>query len=328
MPSIPEPGVDLASTPTPIDRLDTLSDRHDANLYVKRDDETAGIAQGNKVRKLEYLLGDALEQGAEAVVTTGGVQSNHCRATAVSARRLGLDPHLVLRGEEPTVPDGNLLLDRLVGADIEFVGEESGRNDLVEQRVSELADEGVSAYPIPSGGSNALGALAYVRAYEEIREQAADAGVEFDRIYVASGSGGTQAGLVAGALAAGDDVEIVGVDVTSAPTAELRARVEGVLDDLADAYDWLDFDLEEAHDRVELLTGFLGPGYAEPAPEHLETIVEAGRTEGLILDTCYTGKAFTGFLADTEPGETCLFVHTGGSYGAFPLREQLADALE
>ena len=328
---VPEPDLSLASTPTPTERLDSLSETHDADLYVKRDDMTGGIVQGNKVRKLEYLLADALDRGADTVITTGGVQSNHCRATAVTARKVGLEPYLLLRGDEPEVYDGNLLLDRIAGAEIEYVSPEEYYDDpegMFERATDRLEDRGRAPYVIPSGGSNGLGLLGYVRAYEEIVTDARAHGVSFDSIYSAAGSAGTYAGLLAGALLAEDDeTEIVGVNVTSATSEELA---EKVLDNLADCEELIEeytFDLDEAADRISFLDGYTGPGYAIPAEADLATIKEAGHEEGLVLDTCYTGKAFRGFLENVESGETALFVHTGGSYGLFPKREELTELL-
>lgn len=327
---VPDPDLSLAATPTPTERLDSLSETYDADLYVKRDDVTGAVVQGNKVRKLEYLLGDALERGADTVVTTGGVQSNHCRATAVTARKVGLEPYLLLRGDEPEVYDGNLLLDRIAGAEIEYVTPEEYYEDpegMFQRTAGRLEARGRTPYVVPSGGSNGLGALGYVRAYEEIVADATEHGITFDSVYTAAGSAGTYAGLLAGALLAGDDVDIVGVNVTAATSEELAEKVLDTLAECEDVVEEYSFDLDEAAERISFLDGYTGPGYAIPADEDLATITEAGHEEGLVLDTCYTGKAFRGFLENVESGETALFVHTGGSYGLFPKREELTGVL-
>ncbi|WP_254832497.1 1-aminocyclopropane-1-carboxylate deaminase/D-cysteine desulfhydrase [Haloglomus salinum] len=339
--SVPEPPTDLVRGPTRLDTLDlSETDGHDAEAFVKRDDRTGGPAQGNKLRKLEYLLGDAADAGADVLVTGGGVQSNHCRATAVVAAERGLDCHLVLLGEEPEEPDGNLLLSRVAGADVEYCPWTEFSGDL-DNELGEAADRlreaGCDPFVVPLGGSTARGSLGYVRAYAECRRQAAghaDADVAagdapVDSIHVATGSGGTLAGLVAGALLAGDDTDVVGVDVTPYGATYLEQvvtdLVHGVGEELDHAFD--DAAVERA---VTVRSGYVGPGYGEPAEADAEAIVAAGRDVGLVLDPTYTGKAFRAFrehLADADAGRH-LFVHTGGSYGLFPKREAVGAALE
>lgn len=328
---VADPGVDLAATPTPIQRLDSLSDAYAGELYVKRDDNTAGVPQGNKIRKLEYLLGDAIDQGADTVITTGGLQSNHCRATAVCARQLGLDAYLLLHGDEPDIYDGNLLLDKLAGAEVEYITESTYRKhreakfEAVEET---LREAGQTPYSIPSGGSNPIGILGYVRAYEEIVDYVTDVGTEFDRIFFAAGSGGTQAGLLAGAMEAGHETDIVGVNVTESAVDEIATEIVANIEGLPEVADVTPFDLDAVRDRITVLDGYTGPGYAEPAEADIETIIETGHREGLILDTSYTGKAFRAFLEESQAGERNLFIHTGGSYGIFPNRERLTAAID
>lgn len=327
---VSDPGVDLAATPTPIQRLESLSDNYPGELYVKRDDDTAGVAQGNKIRKLEYLLGDAIDEGADTVITAGGLQSNHCRATAVCARRLGLDPYLLLHGDEPDVFDGNLLLDKLAGAEVEYITESTYRKHRGEkfEAVEEtLREAGRIPYSVPVGGSDPIGIQGYVRAYEEIAEYVTETGNEFDRIFCAAGSGGTQAGLLAGAMAADHETDIVGVNITESAVDEIAAEIMANIEGLPEVADVTPFDLDTVRDRITVLPDYVGPGYAQVTDADVETIVEAGRTEGLILDTSYTGKAFRAFLEESEAGERNLFVHTGGSYGLFPNREQLTAAI-
>lgn len=336
--SIPDPGCSLCVTPTPIQRLERLSADTGADCYVKRDDMTGGPVQGNKVRKLEYLLADALEQGADAVITCGGIQSNHCRTTAVTARQVGLEPHLLLNGDAPDVYDGNRLLDGIVGANVEYVSDEQyseHREAMFAAAADRVSESGKTPYVIPAGGSDGLGILGYVRAYQEIVDADGpnalvdrdDGGTTaFDRIYTPVGSGGTYAGLLAGALLADHDVEIVGIAVSTYSTEEITGTVRDCLADCERRVEGVSFDLDRATDRVSIVQGYTGPGYAEPSTADLDTIVRAGREEGLVLDTCYTGKAFRGFVEQVEPGETALFVHTGGSFGMFPLRERLTEA--
>jgi D-cysteine desulfhydrase len=327
MSDLPNPPFELAATPTPIQRLTELSADREADLYIKRDDMTASIAQGNKIRKLEYLLGEAVDESADVVVTCGGVQSNHCRATAVLARQVGLDSYLLLSGEVPDTYDGNLLLDELVGAEIEFLIDFDGD---WEQAFADATDtleaHGRTPYVVPLGGSNPVGACGYVRGYEEIHEYAEREGISFDTICTATGSGGTQAGLLSGAVHHDDDVDVRGINVTAYDDREIRETILECVDgvnDLTDGY----ASHDAVADRINIVSGYLGPGYGDPAPADVETIIEIGRREGIVLDTCYTGKAFRAFLEESLPGETNLFIHTGGSYGLFPQRERLTDAL-
>lgn len=330
MSNIPQPPISLSNHPTPITRLTRLSERYECDLYVKRDDMTAGIEQGNKIRKLEYLLADAKEHGADAVITTGGLQSNHCRATAVAARQLGMKPYLLLRGTEPDTFDGNLLLDEIVGAEIEYVTHEeyySGIDEKFQQATETLEDEGYTPYIIPSGGSNPIGTLAYINVFEEIESFLdRNPSVAFDSIYVATGSGGTQAGLIAGACLYDSETEIVGVRVSKGSEEELTAIItENVLGaaDRISGFSPTDADIA---DRIQFVD-YLGPGYAEPSEADLQMLREAGRTEGLVLDTCYTVKGFRAAVEQTKQDETTLFIHTGGSYGLFPHRDKLTSLL-
>lgn len=326
---IPEPDVTLAARPTPLHRLDAFSEAvgADADLYVKRDDMTAGVGQGNKIRKLEYLLGDAIEEGADAVITMGGAQSNHCRSTAVGARQLGLYPHLLLRGAEPDVYDGNLLLDRILDAGIEWItGEDFGerRAETFRNAAQELRDTGYAPYTIPVGGSNGVGSLGYLKAYAEIHEWARSNDVSFDRIFFPTGSGGTQSGLLAGTMLFDADTRVVGVNVGNHSVSEITDHVEHNLDEMDTLLDEAVGPLD-GRSAVEVLTDYRGPGYAEPTEADLDIILEAGRKAGLVLDPTYTAKAFRAFIEESRPGETNLFVHTGGSYGLFPKRELVTD---
>lgn len=325
---VPDPPVSLAARPTPVERLETLSEAHDADLYVKRDDRTAGVAQGNKIRKLEYLLGDALAAGADVVVTGGGVQSNHCRATAVLGRRLGLDVHLVLLGEDPGVPDGNLLLDRIVGAEVAFVDPATvadGWGDALSAVADRLSNRGRAPFVVPIGGSNARGALGYARAFEELHDWQERADVSVDRIFVPAGSYGTLAGLTAGSVVH-EGPRIVGVEVTGDDRDLVRRRVRALVEGVLEACG----EETQQRDRIDdafAVRSAVGPGYAEPSGADCLTITEVGRREGLVLDPVYTAPAFRVFSEAIEREETALFVHTGGSYGLFPHRASFAEVL-
>jgi D-cysteine desulfhydrase len=324
----------LARLPTPVERLPRLSRELGVKLLVKRDDLTGMPLSGNKIRKLEFSLAEARRQEASAVITVGGVQSNHCRATAVAARKLGLTPYLLLRtpdGAPPAEEDGNLLLDRLVGAEIRYVTPEeyATRDILLARWADELREGGEQPFVIPEGASDALGALGYVQMVRELRDQHAAEQIPGGRlpefIVHACGSGGTAAGLAAGVALEGLDVEVVSYAVCE-DAVYFRQKIDGLLRDVAAAYASA---LDPAQARYTVEDGFKGVGYAQSTPEELERLVDVARTEALLLDPVYTGKAFGGMLQELRaggrypPGSTLLFVHTGGLFGLFPQRAAL-----
>lgn len=298
----------LAQTPTPFEPL-----REDAPIsgWIKRDDLTGIAESGNKIRKLEFLLAEARALGARAVITCGGVNSNHARATAVAARRLGLDAHLLLRGEDRP-PMGNLLLDRILGADVRFIPPESwpDRDALMTEWAGSIAD----AYVIPQGGSNAVGALGYVRAAEEIIQQAAEAGIALQTVVHAAGSGGTTAGLALG-FAALDrhDVRLIGVKVDEDPGME--RQIEGILNEAVER-GFVTSTVRTAA-QYELVEGW-GRGYALTTRAEIESCVAFARATGIFVDPVYTGKAVHWLARQTEgaAGQT-VFVHTGGIFELF-----------
>lgn len=330
MPTVPQPAISLCHRPTPITRLNQLSNRYDCELYIKRDDTTGGLEQGNKIRKLEYLLADAKAQEADAVITTGGLQSNHCRATAIAARQLDMKPYLLLRGTSPDTFDGNLLLDEIVGAEIEFISQETYYEHLdetLQETAETLENDGYSPYVIPSGGSNPLGTLSYVNVFDEIKSYLdRNPSVAFDSIYVATGSGGTQAGLIAGACLFDSEMQIVGVRVSNDSEEELTSIITKNVIGAADRISGFSPNKADIVDRIHFVD-YVGPGYAEPSDEDLRMLREAGRTEGIVLDTCYTVKGFRAAVERTAQEDTTLFIHTGGSYGLFPQREKLTTLL-
>ena len=300
----------LTHGPTPLHPLERVGDALGIELWCKRDDLTGFGLGGNKVRKLDHLLTDAVERGCRRVVTCGGVQSNHARATAVACRMLGLEPVLLLRGEPPEVPDGNLLLDQLLGAELHFV-DQDGYDDR-RRRMEELA--GPRGYVIDEGGSNGLGALGFVDARAELERQAVAHRVRFDTILVAVGSGGTLAGLAAG----DGPARTVGVCVCDdAPTFHaIVERIDGELRPLGHAVG-----------RYELVEGFQGPGYGLTTPEQLAAMARLARREGVLTDPTYTGKAWWALeqlAAEGRLGERVCFWHTGGVFGWFGRGELLS----
>lgn len=328
-----QPRARLGSWPTPLEECPRLSAALGGpHLWVKRDDLTGLALGGNKVRKLEYLLGAAIRRGADTIITTGGPQSNHARLTAAACRRLGLDVTLVLSGfsEGPlTAFQGNLLLDHLFGARVITLEDDS--DEAVEaalaEEVANLTRRGRRPYIIPLGGSNAVGNLGYVGASLEIAAQAAAEGVDFDHVFVTTGSGGTHAGLHLGLAGYMPRTRVHGVTISREPVAS-AARVAAMAGETA-ALLGLD---PEATPPPLVHGGYVGDGYAVPTPAGWEAILLAARTEGLVLDPVYTGKALSGLIGliregTFPPTSTILFVHTGGAPGLMAQAEGLRDHL-
>lgn len=315
-------------TPTPVwhnARLDRLLG---FELWVKRDDMTSGAAAGNKIRKLEYLLADALSQGATTVITCGGAQSNHARATALLSRELGLSALLFLRTPKPSEPPpsvGNLLLERLVGAELRFITPEQYRvrAELMTQAAAELRQRGEVPYVIPEGGSNGLGALGYVTALEELLEQqrAGELPRELDLLGFACGSGGTAAGI---ALGLGRFPEVARRAVAFA-VCDDRAYFERVIADITAEARRLEPGLPEPG-PLEIRDEFKGPSYGVPSREQLAFLLEVAHVSGLILEPTYTGKALFGLAQLSPKPRQALFVHTGGLPGLLAESELIARA--
>lgn len=316
----------LAQLPTPIQRLERLSEELGVELYVKRDDLTESVASGNKIRKLEYLLYDAREKGCDTLITCGGVQSNHCRATAAVAVRMGFACHLLLRGDKPEIPDGNYLIDRILGATVDFYSrEEFQRLPEIEQAtVARLEKEGRHPYLIPMGGSNATGSLGYIRMVGELKNTEE----RFDAIYCALGSGGTYAGMMIGLKHHGISARLHGIAVCD-DVAYFEAEVKRILSEFDQ---WYGVNLPEDAFDMAFDDRFVGIGYALNTPEELTELIRIARLEGLILDPVYTLKTFLGMMQQIKEGvipegSKVLFIHTGGHYGIFPKGEEFRPLL-
>ena len=318
----------LAHLPTPLEPMERLGAALGGpEIWIKRDDQTGLATGGNKTRKLELLIAEALAQGAEVVLTVGAVQSNHCRQTAAAAARAGLPCVLVLRGQAPPREawTGNLLLDDLLGARIWWAGDQDPLAAL-EAAAQAERDAGRKPYVIPYGGSNATGAAAYALAFEEVWAQMQDRGLHFDRVVFASSSGGTQAGLVVGAKFCGYQGQVLGISVDKTG-GHLRERIAALLS-LTAAY--LGWDLDLAPGDVQVNDDFLGGGYAVLTAAEREAVRLAARREGLLLDPVYTGKAMAGLLGlirrgEIGPDEKVLFWHTGGVPALFAYAAGLLD---
>lgn len=300
----------LGVFPTPIQRLDNISSLLGTNVFIKRDDLTGLGLGGNKVRKLEFLLADAKQTGAEIVFTTGGAQSNHAMLTAAAANRLGLTPILILKQRGVTALRGNRLLEALMGTDVRFVDTDDYADIYAEMdRVGAVL--GKPYYKIPCGGSNAVGTLGYVACAEEIAQQ----GMRFDHIVCAEGSGGTMAGLALGAKLFLPGTRVHGMMVDSDPFEEITPRL------MRETAQLLDADVTVT-DADFTLRDVCGPGYAVPSEEGSAAVRLMAEQEGLFLDPVYTGKAFGGLVAMAREGaftkeDNVLFLHSGGAGGLF-----------
>ncbi|RPI49804.1 MAG: D-cysteine desulfhydrase family protein [Chloroflexi bacterium] len=316
----------LAHLPTPLEPMERLSKALGGpEIWIKRDDQTGLATGGNKTRKLEFLIGEARTLEARVVLTVGAVQSNHCRQTAAAAARAGLDCVLVLRGDPPP-PElwtGNLFLDELLGARLVWSGTEDPL--LVLEQAAEAEEAaGRKPYVIPYGGSNATGAAAYALAFEELWDQMYVARLSFDRVLFATSSGGTQAGLVVGARACAFEGQVLGISVDK--TGGQLGRT--VLDLLAPTARWLGMDLHLGAADVHIEDRFLGAGYAVVTGAEREAVRLLARTEGILLDPVYTGKAMAGLIGLVRDGtiaayERVLFWHTGGTPALFAYVDEL-----
>lgn len=304
-----------------------------AELYIKRDDQLGLTAGGNKTRKLEFLVADALAQGADTLITVGAVQSNHCRLTLAAAVREGLKCRLVLEQRVPGSYDpaasGNNFLFDLLGVEAVTVIEAGEDLHAAMARVAaDLAAEGRKGYMIPGGGSNALGALGYVSCAEEILAQSFDMGLAFDRIVVASGSAGTHAGIVAGLIGNSAGIPVTGINVRR-PRDEQEGNVYKLAcaaAELAGAVSTIPRDAIVCRDE------WVGPGYSLPTAEMIEAVRLFARHEGVLLDPVYTGKAAAGLIALVRSGEIAaservLFVHTGGAPALYAYQPVLTGAV-
>ncbi|MGB5324902.1 MAG: D-cysteine desulfhydrase family protein [Pseudomonadales bacterium] len=318
----------LAQTPTPLQALRRLQQRRGGPLiWLKRDDMTGGPLTGNKVRKLEFLLARAQQHGCEAVITCGGIQSNHCRATALAAAGLGLECHLVLRGlPDPNCePQGNEFLDKLAGASIQYVEPReyfARLQQLFAEQVRRYKKAGKKAMVIPTGGSNGVGVWGYVRAAEEILQDCKAQNIDPAAVLCATGSGGTQAGLTLGMHLFATGMPVYGINVCD----DEQYFLDKVAQDIAEwqqLYPEQSRELDAQAISVNVIDGYVGRGYALADETVFNTIGELAALEGIVLDPVYTGKAFNGLLREIDAGrfagaEHLVFVHTGGIFGLFP----------
>jgi D-cysteine desulfhydrase len=309
---------------TPLERLEHLTAAVGGpNIYMKRDDLLGLTGGGNKTRKLEFLVADALKQGADTLITCGGVQSNHCRLTLAAAVKEGLKCRLILSeitpGSYHRGAGGNVFLYHMLG--VENIKVVPWGSDLIaemEQAAAKAEEEGRKPYIIPMGGSNALGALGYIACAEEIMQQAFSSGVPIDHIVVPCGSAGTYSGLLFGLRGSNCHIPITGISVLNSKEILLR-RISEILESMA-AYLSVNIPIPEG--AVNCFDEYLGSGYTVPTAGMIEAVKLVARTEGILLDPTYTGKAMAGLIDLTKKGyfkkgDNVLFLHTGGLPGLY-----------
>jgi len=314
------PKINLGCYPTPFYKLKNLSKKTGLNLFIKREDLSGLGLGGNKIRKLEYLLADAKQKKCDVVITTGAAQSNHAMLTAAACRVLNLEPILVLKERGVTSLRGNLLLSKILDSEVHFVDTDDKEivNAKIDTIMKQLEFSGKKPYFIPTGGSVPLGVLGYVSAVFEIFNQAEHDDVRIDHIVCATGSGGIQAGLIAGVELLNKSAKVTGINISS------NKELPEIVANLANgAFGLLSSDKNIIKEEI-IVEDYVGEGYAIPSKEGTKAIKTVARSEGIMLDHVYTGKAFGGLLLLSEQGyfekdENILFIHTGGLPALFAI---------
>ncbi|TFH33319.1 MAG: D-cysteine desulfhydrase family protein [Bacteroidia bacterium] len=316
------PRYNFSLLPTPLHKLENLGSALGIDIYCKRDDLTGFALGGNKTRKLDYIIRDAVNMGADSIVTFGSAQSNWCRMASAAARYMGIEPHLFLAGDKPDRPTANLILDSLVDARIYFTGlmDETEIVRACMDKADELKAAGRNPYFVAVGGSNPIGCTGYINAMAEILDYESTAGIEFSKIFLASGSAGTQAGLVAGKIVSGWQGQIIGLSVSRGKTEQEQM----VADLAASTLVFHGFNPEESRAEKSVIADdlYLGEGYRIITEGCREAIAMFASLEGIFLDEVYTGKAAAGLIDWARrglitPGENVLFIHTGGTVQLF-----------
>ena len=321
------PRQSLGFFPTPIVELSKLSEvLGGSKIFMKRDDNTGLALGGNKTRKLEFILGDALACGADTIITAGAAQSNHCRQTAAAAASLQLECHLVLGGEKPDIVNGNLLLDQIFGCHIHWAGVNRKGED-IPQIVEQLKQAGKKPYVVPYGGSNELGALAFVEALKELETQRQDTGKSFTYIVFASSSGGTQAGLMLGKKMLDASYQIVGINIDKGETDKVPFD-QFILSLANSTAKFIGVNHDFSEEDLILNSDYVGEGYGVIGHLENEAISLTAQTEGILLDPVYTGRAMGGLFDMIRTGkinkkDSVLFWHTGGVPALFAYSNRL-----
>lgn len=324
--------VSLGFFPTPLTKLENLSKKFNYQLFIKRDDLTGLAFGGNKTRKLEYLIADALNQHSKAVVTIGAAQSNHARQTAAAAKKYGLDAHLLLFKPEPEQYDGNLLIDMLLGAKVHWVD----RDNLYQQQLKILGAlkdcYGQNPYFIPMGGSNETGIWGYIDAIDEIKTQIEMLGINIDYIVFASSSGGTQAGMIIGKKLFDLKAQLIGIEIDKNMYPD-RSLEQHIITIAQYAIKEFDLPISVTLDDINLIKDYDSAGYGVVTELEKNAIYTMAETEGILLDPVYTGRAFGGLLDLMDKGyfpegSSILFWHTGGQPALFAYKNDLFEKTE
>lgn len=327
------PRLHFAHLPTPLEPMPHLSRELDGpNLYIKRDDQTGLATGGNKTRKLEFLMADAVEKGADTIITQGATQSNHCRQTAAIATKLRLNCEVLLENrtgsQDPDYTEsGNVFLDNLFGANIRHHRGGTDMDGAMQEVAEEVKSGGGTPYIIPGGGSTPIGALGYVNCAVELLNQASEQGLRIDYVVHATGSAGTQAGLVTGLDGASSGIPVLGIGVNAPKDVQ-----EGRVHDLAcRTAEMLGTGIDVKRDRVVANCDYIGGGYGVPTDSMVEAVTMVSRLEAILLDPVYTGKGMAGLIDLARNGyfekdANVVFIHTGGSAGLFGYRGAFADS--
>lgn len=317
------PRIDLCILPTPIMPLPRLSDELGGpQIYMKRDDLTGVAFGGNKNRKLEFLLADALEGGADVIVTEGAITSNHCLQTAACAAKLGLGCELVLSGTGPTEVTGNYFLFHILGVKIQRVDNPLERKSRIKQVETNLKSNGKKPYIIPTGGSNAIGALGYINCISEVVRQAKEMEMRFDYFVHGAGSSGTQAGLLIGKQIYFPELEVV--SISAGESVEFLTKEAKLIIQEFDSRYSFKGDLKRI--PVKVVSGYEGAGYGLPSNELIDTIKMVARLEGVFLDPVYNGKAMVALIdmirsKNFDHDQNILFLNSGGGPSIFNYRK-------
>ncbi|HNW99588.1 MAG TPA: D-cysteine desulfhydrase family protein [Bacteroidales bacterium] len=319
--------INLGFLPTPLHKMVNLSKKYsDFNIFIKRDDNTGLASGGNKTRKLEYLIYEAINNNCNTIITAGAQQSNHCRQTVAACAASGIECHLMLDGTDPEKYNGNLLLSHLLGAHFHFNGGKRKGEDISLLK-TELEANGKRCYVIPYGGSNITGALGYVNAVKELKQQLTELNLEIDYIFFASSSGGTQAGLTLGKDLFELNSELVPINIDKAETNGLTLE-EVVLNIITDGKKLFNFRKDYQLKDIKLIKGYDENGYGVVTNDEISAIKELATTEGILLDPVYTARAFHGMLdfiknKKIRSNSNVLFWHTGGLPANFYYAEKL-----
>lgn len=309
----------FAILPTPIITVNKfIKNKNGYNLWIKRDDLSGLELSGNKVRKLEYIFAEAEKNRSNHIITCGGVQSNHCRATAFIARKSSLNCTLFLKGDIPSEKTGNYLLNSVLNTNIMNVTNEEYQN--IDTKMDNYAEKlSENAYVIPEGGSNEIGVWGYIECYFEILEQIKELNISLDTIVVPTGSGGTHAGLLLGKILSNSHINVVSINVCDS-SEFFKNKINNIITKFLDKNN---YSININNDQIEIFDGFVGEGYGLVTGKEIDVIKKFAQDEGIIVDPVYTAKAIIGLEnlinSNSMPGKNILFIHTGGIYGLFSI---------